>query len=277
MRAMSLLFCFALLVGLAPASAAQGPVVIDYRAVEIDREAPWIVMVHGLFHSAELLAPQQDVFTRAGYNTVAISLRKHGQSTTLQDWNEISLDDYTEDIAVVIEELGLSEWTFWAHSAGSLVIRNYALKYGTAGVQAVWHAAPAPMSQSRMDMLNYYYFTTWPAEMGCLLATYNMACIRDALSNTFVNNLPPEVWKEQWAPLLSDNESISLFAASQALVGLDTFGSVPEVIIAPIADRTIPFAGVYDDAAVIGAQVWPLGCGVGHDYWLDVQACKDAR
>jgi pimeloyl-ACP methyl ester carboxylesterase len=231
--------------------------------------------VPGLFHSWELLAPQQDEFTKMGYNTVAISLRKHGNSTTPQEWNEISLDDYTQDVAVVIEQIGLSEWTFWAHSAGSLVVRNYALKYGTAGVQAVWHAAPAPMSPARFNMLFGYYLAAWPAEMNCLLTTFNMACIKDVLEETFVNNLPPEVWKEQWSPLLSENESIDMQVGAQALLGLDTFGAVPEVIIAPIADRTIPFAGVYDDAAVIGATVQEVGCGVGHDYWLDLSVCND--
>lgn len=277
MRTLSLLFCFALLVGLAPASAAQGPVVIDYRAVEVDREAPWIVMAHGAFHALELLEPLQDRYTMSGYNTVAISLRKHGNSTTGQAWNEITLDDYATDVAVVIEELGLSEWTFWAHSAGSLVVRRYAQMYGTSGVQAVWHAAPVPMTQGRFDMLNGYYFANWPAEMQCLFTTYNMACIRDTLESTFVNNLPPKVWEERWTPYLSENESIAVFLGAQALLGLDTFGDVPEVIIAPWADRTIPFSGVYDDAAMIGAQVWPLGCGVGHDYWLDIEACKDAH
>jgi pimeloyl-ACP methyl ester carboxylesterase len=251
-------------------------VSIDYRLVEVSREADWIVMVHGAFHSLDHLAPQQDIFTEEGYNTIAISLRKHGQSTTPQAWNEITLADYAEDVAVVLEQEGIDTFTFWAHSAGSLVVRRYAQLYGTVGVQKVIHAAPAPMSASRFNAINGYYYAAFPNEMQCMLTTFDMGCLRNALASTFTNNLSPAQWAP-WEALLSENESIDAFFGAQALLGLDTFGSVPEVIIAPLADRTLPFAGIYDDAAVIGATVQVLGCNLGHDYWLDLPVCAKGR
>jgi hypothetical protein len=70
-----IVFCLLAVVLVPPVSAQPQSVSIDYRLVEVSREAPWIVMIPGAYHSWELLAPQQDIFTEEGYNTIAVTLR----------------------------------------------------------------------------------------------------------------------------------------------------------------------------------------------------------
>jgi pimeloyl-ACP methyl ester carboxylesterase len=272
-----LVLSLALLPALAPAPAsAQGG--IDYNVVDVGSPT-MVVLVPGAFHCAEHFAPMQAALAAKGQSSAAISLRGHCGSPMPpgQVVAQATLADYVTDVANVIETEGWESVELWGHSAGSLVIRAFGLTYGNQGGQIVKvvHLAPAPMTANRLNAMLGYYQANFPAEMACFFTTFSMTCLRDALASTFTNNLTPAQWAP-WEALLTDDESAEAFVAAQALLGVDAWPATPEVIRQPIADRTLPAAFIQDDAAMIGATLQMVGCGLGHDDWLDASLC-DAK
>jgi pimeloyl-ACP methyl ester carboxylesterase len=85
-----------------------------------------IVFIHGVGLTYEIWQPQLDFFKN--YSNLSYDILGHGNSSlTKQD---ISFDDFSEQLLDLIDELKIKKIHLVGFSIGSLIARNFATKYG---------------------------------------------------------------------------------------------------------------------------------------------------
>lgn len=93
---------------------------------------PAVVFSHGWPLSADAWEDQMVFLGSRGYRVIAHDRRGHGRSS--QPWGGNDLDTYADDLAQVIEKLGLSGVTLVGHSTGGGEVTRYIGRHGTARV-----------------------------------------------------------------------------------------------------------------------------------------------
>ncbi len=78
------------------------------------------VFVHGWTCNRSYFAPQADYFAAAGYQTVSVDLRGHGDSDKPE--GPYSIRTFADDVAHVIRELGLRRPIAVGHSMGGITV-----------------------------------------------------------------------------------------------------------------------------------------------------------
>jgi pimeloyl-ACP methyl ester carboxylesterase/quercetin dioxygenase-like cupin family protein len=94
--------------------------------VEVDGEGVPVVLVHGLGLSGALWGRVSDALG-PGYQLVRVDLRGAGRSRELER-TELSLAGWADDLAGVVEQLGLDRPVLVGHSLGAAVALKYALE-----------------------------------------------------------------------------------------------------------------------------------------------------
>lgn len=102
------------------------------------------VFVHGWTCDRSFFAPQAEYFTRR-HRAVSVDLRGHGESDKPQGLYPIMT--HAEDIAYVIEQLGLGKAVAVGHSMGGLTVLQLAAAYPDH-VAAIIMVDPAPLVRS---------------------------------------------------------------------------------------------------------------------------------
>jgi pimeloyl-ACP methyl ester carboxylesterase len=98
--------------------------VIDKGSCSQAHPVP-LLFVHGGWHGAWCWDDHfLDFFAAAGYRSVAVSLRGHGNSPTTKPLPSVSIADYLEDLRSVADELGGAP-VLIGHSLGGFVIQRY--------------------------------------------------------------------------------------------------------------------------------------------------------
>ena len=101
---------------------------------------PAFVFVHGWTCDRSFFAPQAAHFARR-HRVVAVDLRGHGESDKPQ--GEYPIRAYADDIAYVIEHLGLGKAVAVGHSMGGLTVLQLAAAHADC-VAAIVMVDPAP-------------------------------------------------------------------------------------------------------------------------------------
>ncbi len=96
---------------------------------------PPIVFSHGWPLNADAWDDQLRFFAAQGYRTIAHDRRGHGRSS--QTWTGNDMDTYADDLAAVMDHLGLERATVIGHSTGGGEVTRYIGRHGTGRVAAI--------------------------------------------------------------------------------------------------------------------------------------------
>jgi non-heme chloroperoxidase len=103
-----------------------------------------VVFSHGWPLNADSWESQMQFLTTRGYRCIAHDRRGHGRSS--QPWNGNEMDTYADDLAELIDELGLKEIVLVGFSAGGGEVSRYIGRHGTKRVdKAVLISAVPPL------------------------------------------------------------------------------------------------------------------------------------
>ena len=84
-----------------------------------------LVFIHGLADSLEYWQPVTDIL-KEDYQIVTYDLRGHGLA---QDYNEITMETYIEDLLAILNELNLKKVNLIGLSLGGAIAQKFTLKY----------------------------------------------------------------------------------------------------------------------------------------------------
>lgn len=103
-----------------------------------------VVFSHGWPLSADAFEDQMFYLASRGYRCIAHDRRGHGRSD--QPWNGNDLDTYADDLAEVVQHLGLDRAIHVGHSTGGGEVARYMARHGTTHVaKAVLISAIPPL------------------------------------------------------------------------------------------------------------------------------------
>ncbi|ENK5114360.1 alpha/beta fold hydrolase [Acinetobacter baumannii] len=108
------------------------------------RDAPVFFFHHGWPLSSDDWDAQMLFFLKEGFRVVAHDRRGHGRST--QVWDGHDMDHYADDVAVVVEHLGVQGAVHVGHSTGGGEVAHYVARYPNDPVaKAVLISAVPPL------------------------------------------------------------------------------------------------------------------------------------
>jgi non-heme chloroperoxidase len=103
-----------------------------------------VVFSHGWPLSADAFEDQMVFLASRGYRCIAHDRRGHGRSS--QPWNGNDMDTYADDLAALVETLGLTNAVHVGHSTGGGEVARYIGRHGTKRVaKAVLIGAVPPL------------------------------------------------------------------------------------------------------------------------------------
>jgi non-heme chloroperoxidase len=103
-----------------------------------------VVFSHGWSLSADAFEDQMFFLASRGYRCVAHDRRGHGRSS--QPWTGNDLDTYADDLAELVQALGLRNAVYVGHSTGGGEVARYIGRHGTQRVaKAVLISAICPL------------------------------------------------------------------------------------------------------------------------------------
>ena len=94
-----------------------------------------MVFSHGWPLNADVWDDQMLFFGAQGYRVIAHDRRGHGRSS--QTWDGNDMDTYADDLALVLEQLGVENAVMVGHSTGGGEVTRYIGRHGTKRVGAV--------------------------------------------------------------------------------------------------------------------------------------------
>jgi non-heme chloroperoxidase len=95
-------------------------------------DGPPVILSHGWPLNADAWEATALFLAENGYRAIAHDRRGHGRSS--QTWHGNDMDTYADDLATLIDKLGLSDLTLIGHSTGGGEIVHYVGRHGTAKV-----------------------------------------------------------------------------------------------------------------------------------------------
>ena len=105
---------------------------------------PAVVFSHGWPLNADAWEDQMLFLASNGYRVIAHDRRGHGRSS--QPWDGNNMDTYADDLAAVVNTLGVKNAMFVGHSTGGGEIARYIGRHGTSKVsKAVLIGAVTPL------------------------------------------------------------------------------------------------------------------------------------
>ena len=103
-----------------------------------------ILFSHGWPLSADAFEDQMFFLANHGYRCIAHDRRGHGRSS--QPWHGNNLDTYADDLAELVEHLGITDAVHVGHSTGGGEVARYIARHGTTRVaKAVLIGAIPPL------------------------------------------------------------------------------------------------------------------------------------
>ncbi|WP_059014230.1 alpha/beta hydrolase [Mycobacterium sp. M26] len=113
-------------------------------------EGPPVVLSHGWPLNSDSWAAAAMFLAEHGFRAIAHDRRGHGRST--QTWHGNEMNTYADDLAALIDTLGLTDVTLVGHSTGGGELVRYIGRHGTVRVaRLVLVAAVPPLMLSGPD------------------------------------------------------------------------------------------------------------------------------
>ena len=106
------------------------------------KDAQPVVFSHGWPLSGDTWAAQMLFLGMKGYRVIAHDRRGHGYSS--QPWTGNDMDHYADDMAAVIDHLGLKNAVLVGHSTGGGEIAHYVGRHGTSKVAKMVFVSAVP-------------------------------------------------------------------------------------------------------------------------------------
>lgn len=110
---------------------------------------PTVTFSHGWPLNSDAWDGQMLFLAQNGFRVIAHDRRGHGRSGQASDGND--MDGYADDLADLIEQLGLTEITMVGHSTGGGEIARYIGRHGTGRVSRAVLIAAVPPIMVRTD------------------------------------------------------------------------------------------------------------------------------
>lgn len=100
---------------------------LHYKLSETTTESPWLVLIHGLFGSADNLSVVRRHFENS-HNVISVDLPDHGESP----WSDgFDLDDAVSGIIAILDDLKIEKAAVLGHSLGGKVAMRLALLHSS--------------------------------------------------------------------------------------------------------------------------------------------------
>jgi non-heme chloroperoxidase len=208
-----------------------------------------VVLSHGWPLNADSWEAQQLFLAEHGYRAIAHDRRGHGRST--QSWGGNEMDTYADDLATLIEALGLRDLTLVGFSTGGGEVARYIGRHGTARVaQAVLVSAVPPLMLRTDDNPGGLPVAVFDAIRAGSVADRSQL-YRDLADGPFFGFNRPGASVSQgvrdafWRQGLQAGhrnayESIAAFSATDFRADLDAF-DIPTLVVHGDDDQVVPF------------------------------------
>ena len=88
--------------------------------------APTLIFIHGVGMCGEIWQPQVEYFSKS-YRIITYDFLGHGQSLLKKD--KPSLEGYVDQLNILVDEIGISNFSLIGHSMGAIIAVAFALRY----------------------------------------------------------------------------------------------------------------------------------------------------
>ncbi len=254
-------------------------------------EGPAVLFSHGWPLNADAWDGQILFLVQNGFRAVAHDRRGHGRSSQPSSGND--MDTYADDLAALIEVLGLHDVTLVGHSTGGGEVARYIGRHGTARVaQAVLIAAVPPImlkTAANPEGLPIEVFDGLRAALAADRAQF----YRDFAVQFYGANRPGAtvsrgildqfwIWSMQ-AGLLNAYECIKAFSETDFTEDLKQF-DVPTLVlhgeddqIVPVKDSAMKSARLIRDARDVYYPGAPHGITATHQDQVNAELLRFIR
>ena len=205
-----------------------------------------VVLIHGWPLSADSWEHQAMALAEAGYRVIAYDRRGFGRSG--QPWGGYDYDTMSDDLAKVIEELGLTDATIAGFSMGGGEVARYMSRHGGRGVKQAalissiapfmgdadgWPGVGDDVIQGIRDGLK--------ADRPSFLATFFKDFFGEGTEGGGVSDeVRHWAWMQaMWASPKATLDCVDAFATTDLRPDMAAF-EVPTLVIHGDADKTVP-------------------------------------
>jgi len=246
----------------------QGRTVIAGRQEFFVREAgpqgaPPLVLLHGWLYDGHATWHRVLPLLAASHRVYVVDLRNHGKSDRIRDRFEIA--DAADDVARVLDVLGLGAVPVAGYSMGGMVAQELALRHPgrvTRLVLAATAAYPVPRSRT---------FTVPLFVLGRALGRIDRTLLPRIAYHylIFTKVIPREHSAWLWQVLL-DRDTDLYYEGGFAILRFDTRDrvgaiTIPTLCIVPTEDQLIPARQQYDTAERIRGSALVEIVGARHE------------
>lgn len=226
-----------------------------------------LVFVHGgsigAWSWAEHFLPW---FAARGFPVHALSLRGHGGSSGRERLHSFGLDDYVEDVALVVDSLPRPP-VLVGHSMGALVVQKYLERSGALAVALTCPVPPFGLLPSAFS-LAIFRPGLW-SEINALAAGHNAS--RKALAEAlFAGPLEAERMERIYARMQAESRRALMDMTWWGLPAFWRLGSSATLVLATERDALISPALAESTARMLGAE-YRMVEGLGHALMLDAR------
>ena len=139
-----------------------------------------VVFIHGVGLTYEIWQPQLDFFKN--YSYLSYDILGHGKSSLTKQ--NINFDDFSEQLIELINELKIEKIHLVGFSIGSLIARNFAIKYGDRLQSLILLGSIYKRSEQQQKIVNERY------EHAKRELKLSRQALKRCFTDTFVENNP---------------------------------------------------------------------------------------
>ncbi len=233
-----------------------------------------IVLIHGSCHTAECWHHFQEAFAQAGYRSLAINLRGHGNSQGRESILRNRLQDYVADVEQVIKEKVSKPFILVGHSVGGYVVQSYLYQPNLPRPAGTVLIASPTIVQVQQVRPNLKTILPYSGLFLCMGITGNARSLYPTPKETrrwfFTPDTPQEIVDDCFRHLQDDSIRASFDSSrlpSPEKMGRPS-GETPMLLIGADRDTLFPPSSIRASASAYNAEAM-IFFKRGHDLMLD--------